>query len=57
MAISENIDILVNTVHQNAADIRTVQELLGHADVPITMVYIHALNKPGVTVTSRLDLL
>jgi integron integrase len=42
---------------ESGYDIRTLQELLGHADVSTTMIYTHVLNKPGITVTSPIDTL
>jgi integron integrase len=40
---------------QNNYDIRTVQELLGHKDVRVTMVYTHIIKNLGMGVKSPLD--
>jgi integrase len=40
---------------ESGTDIRTVQELMGHASIATTQIYLHVMKKPGVGVRSPLD--
>ncbi len=42
---------------ESGYDIQTIQELLGHKDFSITMVYTHVLNKGGHGVRGSADTL
>lgn len=41
---------------ESGIDIRTVQDLLGHADVSTTMICLHVMKRPGAAAPSPLDL-
>jgi site-specific recombinase XerD len=40
---------------ESGTDLRTIQELLGHANIQTTMVYTHVAHKNALAVISPLD--
>ncbi len=40
---------------EQGTDIRTLQQLMGHADVSTTMIYLHVMKRPGAGAPSPLD--
>ncbi len=54
-AIGDGTFRLLPTFWKMATNIRTVQELLGHRNVTMTMIYAHVLNRGGRVVRSPAD--
>ena len=46
---------LVDALLEKGHDIRTIQDLLGHADLRTTMIYTHVVSKNKLGIISPLD--